>query len=61
VRIPAAVMQDTAALAEKYPDAFQRCLDGLLLGQFRPATAAAFVEKLNDDLRKQGAAVVRLE
>lgn len=60
-RVPATLMEDTAVLAAKYPDAFERSLYALLLNQSRPATAAEFVERVNEDVRKQGAVAVRLE
>ena len=50
--ITAPLLEDTAAFAEREPDVFQRSPDTLigdiLRGKFSPATATAFIEKLND-------------
>jgi hypothetical protein len=56
--IPAALLEDTAQLAEKYPDEFERWLYGLIgrvSDQYRPATAAEFVAKLNSHVQRVAA------
>ena len=54
--ISPALMQDAAELAAKYPDVFELSLTTLVSSvcdQFRPATAAEFVEKLNGYIRRE--------
>jgi len=58
--ISPALMQDAAELAAKYPDVFEQSLTTLLgsvSDQFRPATAAEFVEKLNRYIRHETVAL----
>jgi hypothetical protein len=58
--IPPALMQDAAELAAKYPEVFELSLTTLLSSvcdQFRPATAAEFVEKLNRYIRHETVAL----
>lgn len=48
--VPAALMEEMAELAKKYPDLYDNSLMTLLSSvsdTFRPATATEFVEKLN--------------
>jgi hypothetical protein len=55
-----ALMQDVTELASKYPDVFELSLTTLVSSvcdQFRPATAADFVEKLNDYIRSETVAL----
>ena len=59
--ISPALMQDTADLAAKYPDVFEQSLTALcgsVCDQFRPATAAEFVEQLNAFIRRETVALV---
>jgi hypothetical protein len=54
--ISPALMRDVADLASKYPDVFELSLTTLVSSvcdQFRPATAAEFVEKLNSYIRQR--------
>jgi hypothetical protein len=54
--ISPALMQEASELAVKYPAVFQRSLESLLgsvSDQFRPATAAEFVERLNSHVRRE--------
>ena len=56
-----ALIQDAADLAAKYPELFEQSLTTLVSSvcdQFRPATAAEFVEKLNRYIRSETAALV---
>jgi hypothetical protein len=58
--ISPALMQDTADLAAKYPEVFEQSLItlcGSVCDQFRPATAAEFVEQLNTFIRQNTAAL----
>jgi hypothetical protein len=58
--IPPALMQDVTELASKYPDVFELWLTTLLSSvcdQFRPATAAEFVEQLNTFIRRETVAL----
>jgi hypothetical protein len=58
--ISPALMQDAAELAAKYPDVFELSLTTLVSSvcdQFRPATAAEFVEKLNSYIRHETVAL----
>jgi hypothetical protein len=55
-----ALMQDTTELAGKYPEVFELSLRTLLSSvsdQFRPTTAAEFVEKLNSYIRHEAVAL----
>jgi hypothetical protein len=58
--ISPALMQDAAELAAKYPDVFELSLTTLVSSvcdQFRPATAAEFVEKLISYIRYEAVAL----
>jgi predicted component of type VI protein secretion system len=58
--ISPALMQDTADLAAKHPEVFEQSLItlcGSVCDQFRPATAAEFVEQLNTFIRQNTAAL----
>jgi hypothetical protein len=59
--ISPALMRDASELAAKYPELFERSFTSLLssvCGQFRPATAAEFVEQLNTFIRRETVALV---
>src|ERR1700728_1896863 len=54
--IPPALMQEASELAAKHTAVFQQSLESLLgsvTDQFRPATAAEFVEKLTSHIRRE--------
>ena len=54
--ISPALMQEASELAAKYPAMFQQSLESLLgsvSDQFRPTTAAEFVEKLNSHIQRK--------
>ena len=58
--IPPALIQDLTGLASKYPDVFEQWLTTLVSSvcdQFRPATAAEFVEHLNSFIRRETVAL----
>jgi hypothetical protein len=60
VQIPPALIQDVTELASKYPDVFELWLTTLLgsvCDQYRPATAAEFVEQLNAFIRRETVAL----
>jgi hypothetical protein len=55
-----ALMQDAADLATKHPELFEESLTTLVSSvcdQFRPATAAEFVEQLNTFIRRETVAL----
>jgi hypothetical protein len=59
--VPPALIQDAADLAAKYPELFEQSLTTLvssICDQFRPATAAEFVTRLNTFIQRSTEALV---